>query len=195
MASWPVAPRAAESDVQVGIASWYGPGFHGKRTSNGERYDQHAMTAAHLSLPLGSRILVTNLDNGRSVEVRVNDRGPFVEGRILDLSYAAARSLDLVRRGTAPVSIERLADDDLSRARVVWSAQAGAFLDDERARTLRRRLAGRFERAYILRHDSPRGVVHRVRVGPYADREAALARVAALGDLGLRGIVVEELMR
>ena len=195
MASWPAAPRSAGPEVEVGIASWYGPGFHGRRTSNGERYDQHAMTAAHLSLPLGSRILVTNLDNGKSVEVRVNDRGPFVEGRMLDLSYAAARALDLVHPGTGAVSIERLADDELSRARVVWSAQAGAFLDDERARTLRRRLARHFGRTYVLRHDSPRGVIHRVRVGPYADRETALARVAALDDMGLRGIVVEELMR
>ena len=84
------APSAA--GVQVGVASWYGPGFHGRRTANGEIYDQYELTAAHRTLPLGTRAMVTNLDNGRSVEVRINDRGPFVDGRVIDLSYGAARA-------------------------------------------------------------------------------------------------------
>src|ERR1700757_3034244 len=87
------SPPPVIHGVQVGVASWYGPGFHGNRTANGEIYDQYELTAAHPSLPLGSRVMVTNLTNGRSVEVRINDRGPFVDGRAIDLSYAAARTI------------------------------------------------------------------------------------------------------
>src|SRR5512143_2917716 len=93
---------------QEGVASWYGPGFHGRRTANGEVYDQYELTAAHQTLPLGTRIMVTSLTNGRSVEVRVNDRGPFVGGRIVDLSYAAASVLGMVGPGTMPVRLEVL---------------------------------------------------------------------------------------
>jgi rare lipoprotein A len=93
---------------QEGIASWYGPGFHGRRTANGEVYDQYELTAAHQTLPLGTRVMVTSLANGRSVEVRVNDRGPFVGGRVIDLSYAAARVLGMIGPGTMPVRVEVL---------------------------------------------------------------------------------------
>src|SRR5207247_1698433 len=86
------APPPITDGVQVGVASWYGPGFHGNRTANGEIYDQYELTAAHPSLPLGTRVMVTNLENGRAVQVRINDRGPFVGGRAIDLSYAAARA-------------------------------------------------------------------------------------------------------
>jgi rare lipoprotein A len=91
---------------QEGVASWYGPGFHGRRTANGEVYDQYELTAAHPSLPLGSRAVVTSLTNGRSVEVRINDRGPFVGGRIVDLSYAAARVIGMIGPGVVPVRLE-----------------------------------------------------------------------------------------
>jgi rare lipoprotein A len=89
-----------------GTASWYGPGFHGKKTASGEIYDQNKLTAAHKTLPLGSKARVTNLDNGSAVEVEINDRGPFVEGRIIDLSRAAAGALGFVKSGTAPVQVE-----------------------------------------------------------------------------------------
>jgi len=89
-----------------GTASWYGPGFHGKRTASGEIYDQNRLTAAHKTLPLGSKARVTNLENGSAVEVEINDRGPFVEGRIIDLSRAAAGALGFVKSGTAPVQVE-----------------------------------------------------------------------------------------
>src|SRR5215470_3457913 len=95
---------------QEGIASWYGPGFHGNRTANGEIYDQYELTAAHPSLALGSRVMVTSLANGRSVEVRINDRGPFVDGRIIDLSYAAARVIGMIGPGTMPVRIQVLGE-------------------------------------------------------------------------------------
>ncbi|MCK9418217.1 MAG: septal ring lytic transglycosylase RlpA family protein [Nitrospirae bacterium] len=94
--------------VQSGIASWYGPDFHGKKTSNGETYDMHAMTAAHKTLPLGVFVRVQNRENGREAVVRVNDRGPFVKGRVIDLSYSAAKTLGVDIAGTAPVRIEAL---------------------------------------------------------------------------------------
>ncbi len=91
-----------------GIASWYGPGFHGNRSASGEIYNQNAMTAAHRSLPFGTRVLVTNMNNGRSTVVRINDRGPFVRGRVIDLSAAAARILGIVNTGIAPVKLQVL---------------------------------------------------------------------------------------
>jgi rare lipoprotein A len=97
---------AVEDGRQEGIASWYGPGFHGRRTANGEVYDQYELTAAHQTLPLGTRVMVTSLTNGHGVEVRINDRGPFVGGRIVDLSYAAARVIGMLGPGTMPVRLE-----------------------------------------------------------------------------------------
>jgi rare lipoprotein A len=94
--------------ARKGMASWYGPGFHGRRTANGERFNQHGMTAAHRSLPLGTNVKVTNLNNGRSVVVRINDRGPFSGGRIIDLSQGAARLIGVVQSGVAPVLLEVL---------------------------------------------------------------------------------------
>ena len=108
---------------QIGVASWYGPRFHGRRTANGEIFNQHEMTAAHRRLPLGTVVKVTNLDNGKSVVVRINDRGPYIKGRILDLSRAAAAELDMVEDGTVRVSIETLPDETASdsNARAVSS--------------------------------------------------------------------------
>lgn len=104
----PPPPPPVTDGVQVGVASWYGPGFHGRRTANGEVYDQYDMTAAHPSLPLGTRAIVTNVQNGRAVEVRVNDRGPFVGNRVIDLSYGAARVIGLIGPGTGRVRIDVL---------------------------------------------------------------------------------------
>ena len=103
-----VAALTARPYYQVGIASWYGPGFHGKRTASGEVYDMYAMTAAHRTLPFGTIVRVVDLDTGRSVVVRINDRGPFVEGRVIDLSYAAAVELGMVRKGLARVGLQIL---------------------------------------------------------------------------------------
>ncbi len=91
---------------QVGTASWYGPGFHGRKTASGERFDQNKLTAAHRSLPLDTVVKVTNLDNGKAVKVSINDRGPYVGKRVIDLSRAAARKLDMTDDGTARVRIE-----------------------------------------------------------------------------------------
>ena len=102
------AAVSSESFRTVGRASWYGPRFDGKATANGETFDMHAMTAAHRSLPLGSRVLVRNLDNGRGVVVKINDRGPYIHGRDIDLSYGAARELQMVPNGLARVEITPL---------------------------------------------------------------------------------------
>jgi len=91
-----------------GYASWYGPGFNGRKTANGERYNQYAMTAAHKKLPFGTRVRVTNLNNNKTVIVRINDRGPYMRGRIIDLSKKAAKELAMLRTGTAPVRVETL---------------------------------------------------------------------------------------
>lgn len=95
-------------EIENGLASWYGPKFHGKRTSSGEIYDMHAMTAAHKTFPMNTIVKVTNLNNSKSVIVRINDRGPFVKGRIIDLSKQAAAKLDIISTGTAPVKVEVL---------------------------------------------------------------------------------------
>lgn len=94
--------------IQHGVASWYGPGFHGRRTASGERFNQHDLTAAHKKLPLGTRVSVTNLRNGRSVEVTINDRGPYIRGRVIDLSRAAAEQIGMKHAGTTPIRLEVL---------------------------------------------------------------------------------------
>jgi len=104
-----------------GHASWYGPGFHGRRTASGERFDQNALTAAHRRLPLGSRVTVTNLENGRSVRVAINDRGPYVDGRVIDLSRAAARRLGMIGDGIVRVRIEATRQELTTAARLVGS--------------------------------------------------------------------------
>lgn len=101
--------------VEIGVASWYGRQFHGRLTASGKTFDQMEMTAAHQTLPFGSRVRVTNLANGKSVEVEINDRGPFVEDRIIDLSVAAARALDMVEAGITPVRVELLRDEPAGR--------------------------------------------------------------------------------
>jgi len=97
---------AGGKQVEEGMASWYGKKFHGKKTASGERFNMHALTAAHRTLPFGTQVKVTNLENKKSVVVRINDRGPFVKGRIIDLSYAAARKIDMIEKGVVKVRIE-----------------------------------------------------------------------------------------
>jgi rare lipoprotein A len=138
----------ARSWGQIGIASWYGSDFHGRTTSNRETYNMYDMTAAHPSLPFGTRLLVTNLYNGRTAEVRINDRGPFVKDRIIDLSYAAARMLGLVGPGTASVRLEIL-DGGIKPADVRYLIQIGSFSEERNARELKNRLGKRYGKAFI----------------------------------------------
>ena len=106
MPNSPLPASAEPAFRQIGVASWYGPGFHGRKTASGERFDQNDLTAAHRKLPLGSEVRVTNLENGRSITVEINDRGPYAKGRVLDLSKAAARKLGMMENGVAKVRIE-----------------------------------------------------------------------------------------
>jgi rare lipoprotein A len=123
-------PTAAPSTVsQSGLASWYGARHHGKRTASGEIFDQNKFTAAHRTLPWGSIVTVTNLDNGKSVEVRINDRGPFKKGRIIDLSRAAARALGMVRSGVSPVRMELFSPREISNDLVLENSQLDRATD------------------------------------------------------------------
>ena len=186
-------PPAAISvrGTEIGVSSWYGPGFHGNATASGERYDQEALTAAHRSLPLGTWIDVRNLTNNRTVRVRVNDRGPYKKGRVLDLSYAAAKALDMVGRGTADVEI-RLADRRYRAWPVVrYCVQVGAFRTRGEADTVGHDVAVHGERAYLKvtgRTDFP----FSVRVGPFEERADAVAAVARLKTLQFNALLVEE---
>lgn len=162
---------------QEGTASWYGPGFHGKATASGETYDMDGMTAAHRSLPFGTWVKVVNRRNGRDTRVRITDRGPFVEGRILDLSRAAARDLGMIGDGTAPVRLEVVALPSEAACRLV---QVGAFERRRNAEELARRLE---DRGAPVRLEPGPGSLTRVVIGPYADAEAARRAVRTHGGL------------
>jgi rare lipoprotein A len=152
-------------NVQNGIASWYGSDFHGKRTSNKEIYNMYDMTAAHKTLPFGTRCMVTNLNNGRSAVVRINDRGPFVGDRIIDLSYAAACLIDMVGPGTAPVRVDLMKDQPLRDLKLpVYSVQVGSFIYEDHARDLESRLRKKFKNVYIAEYETSSQVYYRVRI-------------------------------
>jgi len=171
---------------EKGIASWYGKAFHGKRTSSGEIYDMYAMTAAHKTLPLGIFVRVTNLNNHKSIEVRINDRGPFVRGRIIDLSHTAAKNLGIIGPGTAPVEVVALgaplAPGHSSKggkyAKVDYfsgkfTIQIGAFSDQKNAVKLKTKLEKEYTKTYIQPHDNGQKIYYRVRVGNYSNLDQA----------------------
>jgi rare lipoprotein A len=187
--------------VERGVASWYGPGFHKIRTSTGELYDMYGMTAAHKTLPLPAYVSVTNLQNGRSVVVRVNDRGPFVGNRIIDLSYTAAAKLDMLRNGTAMVEV-RSVDSSVPAPTTTASAaaplavapaasptlfvQAGAFSDPANAERLAQKLRGGSYGKVFVRDDQIAGRrMYRVRIGPVPDVAEFDRIVAALERAGI----------
>ena len=179
--------------VERGVASWYGPGFHGVSTSLGEPYDMYAMTAAHKTLPIPCYARVTNLTNGRSIVVRINDRGPFVANRLIDLSYTAAAKLDMLRLGTAMVEVRVITPGDpqseaLNRATETppptLYVQAGAFAVPANAQGLLQRLQRAGLNNVFVLPPQPGGHLYRVRVGPVAsvtDFDALAARLATLG--------------
>jgi rare lipoprotein A len=160
-----------------GVASWYGKKFHGRDTSSGERYDMYAMTAAHKTLPLPTIARVTNLNNGKSVIVRINDRGPFVKNRIIDMSYAAAIELDMTGAGTAMVQVEALTAGKTNASNNVASAandpnsrmylQVGAFGEQGNARSLAARLnSNGINKVSVHESNGETPVLYRVRIGP-----------------------------
>lgn len=166
--------------VQRGKASWYGKPFHGRATASGEIYDMHGLSAAHRALPLGTLVRVTHLGNGRSVTVKVNDRGPFVRGRIIDLSRGAAEAIGMVIEGVAGVEVRVVRDapdPDLGKQFIV---QVGAFRDRDNALDLKLRLQPTFPDAEIVTRDG----LHRVYLGPFdrkRDAQDVRRRARALG--------------
>lgn len=183
--------------VERGTASWYGRKFHGQRTSSGEPYDMYAMTAAHKHLPLPTYVRVTNLNNNRSIIVKVNDRGPFHGDRIIDLSYAAATKLGYVDSGTAPVEITALTPASTATSTSAKSTQSGtvfvqvgAFTERVNAEQLRNRLSHVSAPINVRQEtDSP---LFRVRIGPLASAASADSLTKDLRDLGLQPYVVVE---
>jgi rare lipoprotein A len=184
---------SSRGHVERGIASWYGTKFHGRKTSNGETYDMYAMTAAHKHLPLPTYARVTNLENGRSVVVRVNDRGPFHDNRVIDLSYAAAYKLGMLAKGTAPVEVRaidprnpQLASVEAPRPAAAGQTrvylQAGAFSSEVNARRFQDRLSRQLEQPVRVTANGPG--VYRVQIGPLptaGELDAVAERLAGLG--------------
>lgn len=192
----PPAQPARVGGVEVGLASWYGPEFHGRKTSSGEIYDMYQLTAAHRELPLGTWIMVANLDNGRSVEVRVNDRGPFVADRIVDVSYGAARLLGMIGPGVIPVrvTITRLALGGQGVAlgpKARFTVQAGSFISLGNARALERTLADAFPAVAVVRQTVGQDTYYRVWVGDFSRRSDAMVMAEKLAGRGLAVLIVE----
>ncbi|WP_456342205.1 septal ring lytic transglycosylase RlpA family protein [Thermovibrio sp.] len=175
--------------VQVGIASWYGPGFHGSRTASGEIYNMYKLTAAHKTLPLGTYVKVVNLENGKSVIVKVNDRGPFVEGRIIDLSYAAAKKIGMLKKGTARVKIVALGRrvdhtyKPVPYTRGRFFVQVGAFRNKFNAYRFRWELSKKGLKARVAKLKG----YYRVLVGPVSTYEGAKRLKRELLKRGFHG--------
>ncbi|MCW8918768.1 MAG: septal ring lytic transglycosylase RlpA family protein [Gammaproteobacteria bacterium] len=193
--------------VERGVASWYGKKFHGRKTSNGETYNMYAMTAAHKTLPIPSYLQVTNLDNGKSVVVRVNDRGPFHGNRIIDLSYAAASKLGFAQNGTGKVELRAIepgqpttitsatADVDTTPPTTIASTapaanqlflQLGSFISADNAESLRAQLAlNNVTRAAVQQTEVDRKHIYRVRIGPIVSIEEADSLASRINELGM----------
>jgi len=216
---WYYPLSSADGYNETGTASWYGTKFHGKKTANGERYDMHAMSAAHKTLPMPTMVRVTNLNNGRSVVVRVNDRGPFVKNRVIDLSYAAARALGYDNEGTAPVRVETLASNTMmtnsnntprpvpapiklpkapaqpavvthSVQRGAIYIQLGAFSSATNANRLKGELATDYPSVDIYARNGGFSPVYRVRIGPFEDEKAIESHVLSLQEQGYTNAIV-----
>ena len=176
--------------IEEGRASWYGPKFHGKLTANGERYDMHRLTAAHRTLPFNSIVKVHNLDNGEEVMVRINDRGPFAKNRIIDLSKKAAREIDMIGSGTAPVALI-LMSGNLSGSKTTnlktatYTVQLGSFEKESKAFEQSRRIKG----SRVVPAEMDRQRVYRVYYGTYLDKSEALIQKVELKKQGFNGYV------
>jgi rare lipoprotein A len=156
---------------EEGNASWYGAPFNGRRASNGEIYDMNKLTAAHRTLPFETVVRVTNLNNGKTTTVRITDRGPFVDNRIIDLSQAAAREIESIGPGVVPVRLEVLGNVDVSAG--FFTVQVGAFRERANAERLRERLSASYSPIFIQQYDAGDSSFYRVRVGKISGEEAA----------------------
>jgi len=206
LGKWYQPRRNSYGFRQTGLASWYGEDFHGKKTSNGEIYDMYAMTAAHKTLPFNTYVAVNNLENGRKLKVRINDRGPFVRGRIIDLSYTAADKLGIVGPGTARVEIVALgmatdqspnkdepkSYDPVDYQKGNFTFQVGAFLDRQNAERLEAKLAKAYTNAHIAIYHSGDKTFYRVRVGKFNDLKKAIEYEKKLIADGYEPIIVAE---
>lgn len=202
---WYYPIPSSQGFVEEGIASWYGKKFHGQPTSNGESYDMYAMTAAHKTLPLGTHVKVTHKKNSRSVIVRVNDRGPFVPGRIIDLSFTAAEQLDMIGPGTARVKVEaiQLASQHQVDGETHWepepvpdfnhgifTIQVGAFKTLYNAIILQKKLLDEDKTAHLYTGTYQRDGYYRVQVGKFSDLIEAHLIAAQLEERGFDGTMV-----
>ncbi|HKY09049.1 MAG TPA: septal ring lytic transglycosylase RlpA family protein [Candidatus Binatia bacterium] len=184
-----------EQPGQTGIASWYGPGFHGKLTASVEIYDQNDCTAAHQTLPLGTRVRVTNLENGSAAEVLINDRGPFAKGRIIDLSHSAAQQIRMIGPGTALVRVDVL-DSPIKlqaiRSSLDYTLQLGSFTEIENARQLRDRAARSFPDVVIVPLQARDITYYRVHLGTFPSRSDAEERARLVAQAGYPVIIMEK---
>lgn len=183
------APPAVERQLPIpgeyleeGVASWYGIPFNGHRTSNGEIYDMHQFTAAHRTLPFNCLVRVTNLDNGKQTEVRINDRGPFVANRVIDLSLSAAQAIEMVGPGTAHVRLEIVSGPNPQTG--FFGVQIGAFKVEENAEKLKAQLEVSYSPVSVVTYDSPNGTFYRVRVGRLPTEDAAQQLAGQLHTAG-----------
>lgn len=186
--------------VEEGVASWYGLKFHGELTSNGEIYNMYSMSAAHKHLPIPSYVKVTNLDNDKQVVVRVNDRGPFHKGRVIDLSYAAATKLGFAKKGTANVRVELVNAKPPKSGQVApyktdkisHFIQVAAFSSQQSADTLKNQLSGvdGVDNVYVASDSSGVSVVHRVRVGPFNNESEAESVRRVLKEKGFNNTIL-----
>lgn len=176
--------------MEEGYASWYGEPYHGRRAAGGEIYNMYEFTAAHRTLPFDTNLRVTNLENGKATEVRINDRGPFVENRIIDLSLAAARAIDMVGPGVARVRLEVISEPPEAPNQVRYGVQVGAFQERENAGRLKLSLETRYRPVIIVLYDSPRGLFYRVRVGSLPTESEARVLAGRLAAEGFTPFVV-----
>jgi len=168
----PKPPPAPLGYTEEGNASWYGVPFNGRRASNGEIYDMYKLTAAHRTLPFDTIVRVTNINNGKSAVVRITDRGPFVENRIIDLSLAAAQQIESVGPGVVPIRLEVISGS-VDPTAGFFTVQVGAFRDRGNAERLREKLNATYSPIYIQTYDAPDGIFYRVRVGKISGEDAA----------------------
>ena len=205
LGKWYSVKQSSKGYIEKGIASWYGNKFHGHRTSNGETYDMYAMTAAHKTLPLPTYVRVTYLENGRSVIVKVNDRGPFHENRIIDLSYAAAKKLGYTSKGTGAVEVTAIDPETYQQKQSYQSKlkrhsalstyptksnyklylQVGAFASQQNANKLQKRLSRMFKARKIHANFSSDKNIYRVRIGPLASVDDADKLSVFLNNKGI----------
>ena len=170
-------PPAIIGHTERGIASWYGDPYHGRRAANGEIYDMEKMTAAHKTMPFETWVRVENLSNKKTCEVRITDRGPFIEDRIIDLSLAAAKAADVWQPGTAMVKVEVLSAPAPIAEGGRWCVQIGAFQSEDEARKLKEKLQDRYETAKVIQFSGPTG--EWVRLRPAGDDKRIAQEVAS----------------